>query len=648
MRRTGGALARSLAVGAAAVALLASSLGGATASAKSSGTGVVTFAELPSTPPNYIFPIEPAQFEGNQNTFQFSNLLYLPLYWFGSKGEPVLNRGLSVAKPPVFSSDDTVLSITLKHWRWSNGTPITARDVIFGINLIRAITDPNAPAIGSSNSPGPGDGDFTQGGFPENVVSYSATGTYTLTMKLNRAYNPTWFLYNELSWVYPLPQASWDRLSASGPIGNYDNSAETTEEVPASNPAWYVPVNPGDASSGPLGVAQFLNLQSENISTYATNPLWKVVDGPFRLSAFTTDGFVKMVPNPLYSGSPKPRISAFEEEPFTSDTAEYDALRSGSLTVGYLPAEDLSQKTSLEKGDGYKFAPWYSFGIDYMPYNFTDPTVGPIFKQLYFRKAFQDLVNQPEYVRDFNGGIASIGNGPAPTYPAGNPDESPLESRSQLFPYNPTQAVSLLKQHGWTVVPHGTSYCARPGAGAGECGAGIELNQKLDFNLLYATGSTEATNEMQALSSTLKAKAGITIDLSQASFDDVLGIVFEGCTDSSPCSNWEIGNWLGGWTYAPGFFPTGEENFASGAGSNVGDFSSATNDANIEATKTATNAISERSALFKYQDYLAEQLPVAWIPHAPLQLTMYKSNLQGLVPQNLYDIIEPQDYRLTK
>ena len=255
-------------------------------------------------------------------------------------------------------------------------------------------------------------------------------------------------------------------------------------------------------------------------------------------------------------------------------------------------------------------------------------------------------MNQPEYVKDFNGGLASVGNGPAPTYPVHNVDESPLERSANLFPYDPSRAVRLLKDHGWNVVPRGISYCSRPGTGSGMCGAGIKRDQKLEFSLLYASGNVEATNEMSAFASTLKANAGIQITLSQGSFNDVLGVVFGGCTYAAPCSDWEIGNWLGGWTYAPGFFPTGEENFASGAGSNVGDFSQPENDANIVATNTAANAAAERTALFRYQDFLAKQLPVIWIPHAPLQLTMYKNDLQGLVPQNLYDIIEPQDYRL--
>jgi peptide/nickel transport system substrate-binding protein len=144
-----------------------------------------------------------------------------------------------------------------------------------------------------------------------------------------------------LSQVYPLPQKSWDRLSATSAIGSYDGSAAARTSLPDTSPAQYTSTNPGTASSGALGVAQYLNSQSQDLTTYSSNPLWQVVDGPFRLTQYTTSGFVKMVPNRSYSGKPKPTISAFEELPFTTDTAEFDALRTGSLTIGYIPSQDL-------------------------------------------------------------------------------------------------------------------------------------------------------------------------------------------------------------------------------------------------------------------------------------------------------------------
>ncbi len=632
---------------AAGVVLLLAGCGGAVSSHHTTTGGVVTFAEGAAAPPNYIFPLEPSADFSVTNSEQFSYMMYPPLYWFGNNGEPSLNPNLSIANPPTFSAGDTVVNITLKHWQWSNGQPLTSRDVIFWLNLLSASTDPNAPAIGSQSAPGPGWGAAVPGGFPENVVSYGATGTYSLTMKLNASYNPTWFLYNELSQIVPMPQASWDELSSSGPVGNYDASAETRVPLSGTSPAQYVPQNPGNATSGALGVAQFLNSQSQDLGTYASNRLWQVVDGPFRLAQFTSSGYAKLVPNRDYSGPSKPTISAFIEEPFTTDTAEFDALAAGALTFGFIPPQDISQKASLERRFGYTFAPWYGFAFTYFPYNFTNPTVGPIFRQLYFRQAFQSLINQPQYIKDFLAGYATVTDGPVPTYPAHNPDESPLEAGTPPYPYNPSRAVSLLRDHGWTVVPGGTSYCSRPGDGTADCGAGIANGQKLQFSLLYASGSVSLTNEMEAMQSALHSQAGIDLTLSTAPFSQVLATAFNGCTMANPCSGWELANWGGGWSYAPDYLPTGGELFGCGSASNGGDWCNSTTTANIVATHTAPNQAAEIAALFRYEDQLAEQLPVVYVPTVPLLqgLVMYKSSLHGVTPLDPFGNVYPQMYR---
>lgn len=630
-----------------AVMLFVTACSGATGPTKPTTGGTVTFAEAAATPPTYISPLMSAEHESNANLYQFSNFLYLPLYWFGSNGEPVFNKTLSVANPPVFSQNNTLATITLKHWMWSNGQPITARDVIFWLNLLSAVTDPSAPTVGSSSNPGPGWFASVPGGFPENVVSYAQTGTYSLTIKFNASYNPTWVLYNELSQVYPLPQSVWDELSASGPVGNYDVTAAARELAPSSAglPAnSYITSDPGTATGGALGVAAFINDQASNLGTYATNPLWRVVDGPFKLTQFTTEGYAKFVPNKEYSGSPKPKISAFEELPFTTDSAELNALLAGNLTIGYLPAQDYSQRTSLEKSQGYSLNPWYLFGFTYFGLNFTSPTVGPVLRQLYFRQALQSLVNQKQWIKDFNQGIGTVDNGPVPTYPPNNPDESSLEATGQVYPYDPTKAASLLKDNGWKVNPGGISYCEKTGTGSGECGAGVQKNQQAVFTMLLASGNQVAINEMEAYQSTLKSVAGIGITVKQEPFATVIGTMDNGCTYATPCSNWDMANWIGGWSYAPDYFPTGGEIFQSGSGSNVGDYSNPTNDANIAATHTAATTAAEHQALVKYQNFLAVHLPGIFLPNTPYQLTMYKSNLKGLVPQDVFNIIYPQDY----
>lgn len=639
---------RSTVWGAAAVAILTALLFGAVGGmapvlAKSTG-GTVTYAELPGTPPNYILPMTSATYYAVNNIDQFSNLLFLPLYVFGARSSLGLNKTLSVAYPPVFSTSNTVVTISLKHWMWSNGQPITARDVIFWMNLISASSDPSAPPIGSSSLPGPGWAGAVPGEFPENVVSYTQTGTYTVVFHLNASYNSAWFLDEELSQIYPLPQKAWDKLSAGGSIGNYDAQAEARSALPNTSPAQYVPSHPGNATSGALGVAQFLNAASEDLGTYSTNPLWQVVDGPFRLVRFTTSGFVKMVPNKAYSGSPKPTIGAFEEEPYTTDGAEYNALRSGSLTIGYIPTEDLSQKASLEKELKYKYSPWNVFGANFSTYNFTNPIVGPIFQQLYFRQAFQSLIDQSEYIKDFAGGAGTVTSGVVPTYPVGNSYVSPLTAHGQVYPYSPAKAVKLLKAHGWTVRAGGTSMCSRPGTGPDDCGAGIKSGQPASFKLLYESGSTELTNEMDAMQSTMKAKAGIDITLSQASFAQVIGTAFTGCSSADPCSGWDIVDWAttDSWAY-PYSFPDGGITFTE---ANPGGYTSATNSVNIAATHTALSEAAEQQAMFKYENYVARQLPYVFVPNGPFQLTMYKSSLKGLVPQGVLNALYPQFYSL--
>lgn len=582
------------------------------------------------------------------NRGQFSSLMFLPLYWLGDQGQAAVSSKLSLALPPQFSSDDRVVNIQLKHWQWSDGKPVTARDVIFWLNLLSAVTDPEAPTIGSSSAPGPGWGDAVPQEFPENVVSYRATGTYSLVLDLNSSYNPTWFLDNELTQIYPLPAQSWDRLSTSGPVGNYDAAAQLRVPLLSSSgqpcAACYVPSSPGTATGGALGVAQFLNSQSEDTTTYATNPLWQVVDGPFHLSQFTQSGFVKLLPNPAYSGSPKPKISAFEELPFTSDTSEYDALNQGELTIGYIPPQDLGQLASLERREGYSYAPWYVFGLNLIAYNYTNPTVGPVFQQLYFRQALQDLIDQEQYIKVFQDGVGKIENGVVPTYPAHDPFVSPLESGQQVYPYSPAKAASLLRSNGWSVRPGGVSTCVRPGSGTGQCGRGIPAGQTAAFKLLYASGSTALTDEMEALQSALSKFAGITVQLAQAPVSQAIGVAFNDCTPATPCTGWQMVDWYpsDGWTWLGGL-PTGGVMFSNG-GANAGDYGTQTLLADIAKTHTASDQAAEEQAMFAYEDYVLRQAPFGMLPNLPYQLTVFKKSLGGLLPQGVFTEIYPQEY----
>ena len=103
-----------------------------------------------------------------------------------------------------------------------------------------------------------------------------------------------------------------------------------------SKQAGYDPANPKAANN--------------SLSTYATNPLWQVVDGPWKLTHFDASGNVTMTVNTSYSGPIKPTIKTFKEVPYTSDSAEFNALVAGKVDVGYLPEADVTAPTTEPAG----------------------------------------------------------------------------------------------------------------------------------------------------------------------------------------------------------------------------------------------------------------------------------------------------------
>ena len=291
--------------------MLALVAGGCTSNSTASGTtpvkgGTAVMAEPPASPPDYIFPFMTAALSSNVNLFDFTYLMYRPMYWIGEGTQPVFNSSLSLASAPVFSGRN--VTINLKHYMWSNGTPVTAQDVMFWINMMKAV---------------PQDWfDFTPGGFPANVSNIKVVSSTELTMTMNKAYSPTWFQYNQLTQITPMP-AAWDR-TASGP-----SNCDTTVSDCAA-------------------VYSYLASQANDLDTYATSPIWGIVDGPWKLSAFNADGHITFVPNKSYSGPIKPKLAAFQEVPFTTDAAEYDVLQSPNsstkIDYGYLPPQDAPAK----------------------------------------------------------------------------------------------------------------------------------------------------------------------------------------------------------------------------------------------------------------------------------------------------------------
>lgn len=560
--------------------------------------GTATFALPPDTTPNYIFPLSPLQDFSVTNLSQFQYLMYRPLYWFGDNGSVNLNPSLSLANTPVYTDGGKSVTIVLKPYKWSDGTPVTTRDIVFWMNLLKA-NKANWAA-------------YLAGDFPDNVASWTVNSSTSITFHLTQVYSDYWFTYNELSQVTPIPQQAWDKTSATGAIGNYDEQS------------------PADA----VAVYNYLANASKNPTTFATNPLWGTVDGPFKLQSLTETGQTTFVPNANYSGPVKPSVAQFVEVPYTGESAEVAALKKGTVDFGYLPTSDLPLKGQIAS-QGYTFAPWLSWSTNYMVENFTNPKTGPIFKQLYVRQAFQYLVNQQTIINSVLKGYGSPDYGPVPLYPSSQFIDS--YSKTNPYPYSVSKAQSLLTAHGWTVVPSGVTTCADPGTGSNQCGANIAKGAQMDFNLQYASGQAAVTQEMEYYQ-TQFAEVGIKLNLSQASFNTVISAAL-------PTSHtWDIENWGGGWLYSPDYYPTGEELYATGAGSNSNGYS----DPEADSLITATTTSSGLTPLYNYEDYLTAQLPVMWEANPDYSLVEVKNNLKGTTPLDPLLNLNPENWYFTK
>jgi peptide/nickel transport system substrate-binding protein len=145
-----------------------------------------------------------------------------------------------------------------------------------------------------------------------------------------------------------------------------------------------------------------------------------------------------------------------------------DTLRSGtSLTVAPLPLNDIGQIGAL-KSEGYTVASVPTPGVAEIVPNIYNPVNGPLLGQLYVRQALEYLINRQQIRSDAFHGYADPGNGPvAVTY--GQQWASPLEKSGGPYPYSPGQAESLLRAHGWKIMPNGTDTCQRPGTSAADC-----------------------------------------------------------------------------------------------------------------------------------------------------------------------------------
>jgi len=578
--------------------------------------GVVNWACAPGFPPAVIFPFTPAERAGMRNVIEFQALMYRTLYFFGSNGLPEVDYDNSIGEPPEWSEDGCTVTITVKPWKWSNGETLCADNVLFWVNLMRVKGDRYC--------------EYVPGYFPDNCVSYGKLAEDKVYFTFDRAYNKRWVLFNQLSTITPLPKA-WDR-TAAGPA----NASGDLADVEAVYD--YLMAEQGD----------HVEEGNAHRTRWADSPIWSIVSGPWRLKSYTTEGIVTFVPNEHYSGPVKATLEEFRQVPTFSDEEQFEMLKAGpddpnAIQVGYLPLSFATEPTSHPTvggdnpiGDTYKLIPQVAYCIRYFCLNYNNPTVmGKLFAQTYFRQALQSTLDQDRAVSEIYQGYAYRQNGPVPMIPVTDLVSPRQREGAWPLPFDPARAKQLLEDNGWdtSTTP---AVCVRPGIGPGCAGAGIPAGTRMSVLMRYAEGRPALTKLMTRFAEDA-AKAGIEIRLEEV-YGSILVAEDGPCvpTEDNPCL-WELTCWNGGWIY---HHPSGEILFKTGAGGNFGFYTSAETDAIIDKALTSDDI----EDFYKFQDHIAEQVPVIFTPNFPVRLFEVANNLRGFEPINPFGYINPENW----
>ena len=583
--------------------------------------GTVTWACAPGFPPAVIFPFTPAERMGMRNILEFQALMYRTLYVFGSDGTTDPDYASSIGEPPRWSEDGLTVTVRVKPWKWANGETLCADNVLFWVNLMKV--------------KGSRYGEYVPGYFPDNCTSYGKLSEDTCYFTFDKKYSRRWVLMNQLSMITPLPRA-WDR-TAAGPA----NASGELADVAAVYE--YLMAEQGN----------IVEEGNEHRTRWADSPIWSVVSGPWRLKSYTLDGVVTFVPNEHYSGPHKPYLDEFRQVPTFSDEEQYKMLTAGpagpdAIQVGYLPLSFAAEPTDNPAVGGanpldehYRLVPQVAFCIRYISLNYNNPGLpGKLFAQAYLRQALQSCLDQDRAAREIYQGYAYRQNGPIPLLPQTDLVSPRQRGRAWPLPFDPKRAKQLLAEHGWdtSTTP---AVCVDPAkAGgdpiAGTAGGGIPAGTKLSLLLRYVEGRPALT-QLMAQFKIDAAKAGIELRLAEV-YGSILVAEDAPCepSEENPCE-WQMCCWNGGWVY---HFPSGEVTFKTRAGGNFGFYSDQKADELIERSVTT----DDLEALYEYQDYIAEQVPVIFTPNFPIRLFEVAKNLRGFEPINPFGMISPENW----
>ncbi|HTJ90809.1 MAG TPA: peptide ABC transporter substrate-binding protein [Acidocella sp.] len=319
---------------------------------------------------------------------QAASLLYQGLIWLNaSTGKIDWSR--SIASSVTTPDDDATYDVSLRPWHWSDGVPVTTADVAYTFKLIKELGTTYAA--------------YGAGGMPGIVKALDIISPTQFRVVLTHRVNPTWFIYNGLSQLLPLPAHSWGK--------------DTVDEIfqGQSSPAFF-----------------------------------SVVDGPLRAQRLDIGLDLVLVPNPAYDG-PKLHFQRLIFKFVEGDGAALQGVESGDLDMANAP---LPLWRAVQHLPGLKLTTLPPvLAYDEIALNFRNPAV-PFFRDVRVRQAMADAIDQATIIKlvDHGQGVEIH----APVVPEPPTFLSP-EMKAGHYPvgYDPAKARALLQAAGYSPGPDG-------------------------------------------------------------------------------------------------------------------------------------------------------------------------------------------------
>ncbi len=283
---------------------------------------------------------------------QAASLLYQPLLWVTRRFH--INKALSIARRITVSPDHKVFTITLwRHWRWSDGTPVTTADVAYTFHMIQRL--------------GPQFANYGAGGIPTDVASFQVLGPYRLRITLKSPVNPRWFIRNGLTLLTPLPAAAWARVSVAG---LYDHLADPR--------------------------------------------FFRIVDGPFRLVSFVSGRYVTFGPNHHFTGPDKPYLHRLIMRFLHDPESIFFGLKTGKIQIADLPHKLFPGRRTLRGFHERTVGPVW--GFNYLGFNYANPRIAFV-RDARVRVAMMHAIRQSLLIRVQYYGQGVRDYGPIPPRP---------------------------------------------------------------------------------------------------------------------------------------------------------------------------------------------------------------------------------------